>query len=601
MARLELQNFRSFRNLTLDLSEPVTVLTGRNETGKSSVIDAMHYLLTGVCRGTDMRGAGSDSLVRQGQNGKGASILFRDAQFTLTRNIGDGPGSAAGKVIDSTVKVRHEYIHACMAWDRLINLPAGEAKKLLLSMLGAEVTDESMKAALGALYSYVEGIRFVGPESIEAAYQFAYNERARLKKLVAEPVPDLSAFPPALQKMPLAAAEDLEVQGMKREGALAEQVREAGQSVGSEVATLAVALRGVEEKLSKLRECSPGDVEKARKALGTAAKVVEQLSAEQTTQKVLVEVHEKHLGALEQAKDDEACPMCRGKVTPGTFTKLAKAITKEADAARKKQEAIALKLIKANEEQTVLRAACKAAEDWLGDVRAVQREQTALKRRMDELKAKAALPGGGPAVESQAEIQEALDVTRKKLATLRAYIEARRKIDGIVEAGAVNQKMLTDMVRLVDALGPKSDLRAGLLGEKLTDFTKALLGVLEPQGYDVSIELDPFDILLARRERTDGWISMRMLARSARLRLGAAMQIAIARASGLRIVCIDDIDCLDIEARSKFMQVIDAAAHGEDGGKSVRFIMGAVIKGPVEEFKAPPIPGWKFILMDEVA
>ncbi len=47
LQRLRLENFRGYRKLDLDLSADVTIIYGRNGTGKTAIFDAIEYLLTG--------------------------------------------------------------------------------------------------------------------------------------------------------------------------------------------------------------------------------------------------------------------------------------------------------------------------------------------------------------------------------------------------------------------------------------------------------------------------------------------------------------------------------------------------------------------------
>ncbi|WP_259377047.1 AAA family ATPase [Bacillus velezensis] len=53
---LVIQNFKCFKEkFVLDLKEGINILVGNNEAGKSTILEAIHLVLTGVFRGKSIK------------------------------------------------------------------------------------------------------------------------------------------------------------------------------------------------------------------------------------------------------------------------------------------------------------------------------------------------------------------------------------------------------------------------------------------------------------------------------------------------------------------------------------------------------------------
>ena len=74
LTNIELTNFRSFRGTTVSCAASRVVVAGRNGVGKTTVADAIRWVLIGSCRGTDARGAGAEHLIPQGESVADVSI-----------------------------------------------------------------------------------------------------------------------------------------------------------------------------------------------------------------------------------------------------------------------------------------------------------------------------------------------------------------------------------------------------------------------------------------------------------------------------------------------------------------------------------------------
>lgn len=49
--KVKIQNFKCFKNFDLDLNKNINIIVGNNESGKSTLLEAIHLALTGVLDG----------------------------------------------------------------------------------------------------------------------------------------------------------------------------------------------------------------------------------------------------------------------------------------------------------------------------------------------------------------------------------------------------------------------------------------------------------------------------------------------------------------------------------------------------------------------
>lgn len=135
--RLRLVNFRSHADTDLPFALDKVLIVGPNGGGKSSLLDAMCYGLTGVCRGTDQGGRGAKDLVgwswRDGEQVGTVSLEIEGAP-RMTRGIGSGPKSAEGATIAKDIGFDARMVQALFRPDSFATLPDGEQSALFLSV-----------------------------------------------------------------------------------------------------------------------------------------------------------------------------------------------------------------------------------------------------------------------------------------------------------------------------------------------------------------------------------------------------------------------------------------------------------------------------------
>ena len=111
LRRLYLKDFRNYEEAVIDLSEGVTLVTGANGQGKTSLLEALYYLATG----RSFRTQHPSELVRHG-----ASCFHLDLAFTKhgveqrLRISSDG----------QTRRVYHNHV-ACRGWTAVLGVVPG--------------------------------------------------------------------------------------------------------------------------------------------------------------------------------------------------------------------------------------------------------------------------------------------------------------------------------------------------------------------------------------------------------------------------------------------------------------------------------------------
>lgn len=128
LTSLHLVNFRNHRNLRLELKEGVTGIIGPNGTGKSSIIEAILFALTGRFYGTTKA-----ELLKLGEDSGYVSLGFvlNDKEGTLTRHL-DAP-----KVLlnyDGTVYKKATEIKDL--WDDMLQINADIIERVLIARQG---------------------------------------------------------------------------------------------------------------------------------------------------------------------------------------------------------------------------------------------------------------------------------------------------------------------------------------------------------------------------------------------------------------------------------------------------------------------------------
>lgn len=151
--RINIIGFRSHRGTVIDDLKRVNWFLGKNATGKSSIVDALAYAFTGICRGTDRGGRGADVLVSDFKD-VGTPTTFnlgvKDSAWMINRiGPGQGPTSEAQKKITAMVGASPALLNALTDLSNVLDASPKEQQGLLEQVLGIQVNPAIVGEALG--------------------------------------------------------------------------------------------------------------------------------------------------------------------------------------------------------------------------------------------------------------------------------------------------------------------------------------------------------------------------------------------------------------------------------------------------------------------
>lgn len=107
---ISIKNFRSHVDTRLEGFSRVSIISGMNGAGKSTILDAIAYAITGACRGITDGGVGAEGLVSADapppKRGKpNFTVELKTDRGDILRAGGQGPKSAMQAGIDKMLGV----------------------------------------------------------------------------------------------------------------------------------------------------------------------------------------------------------------------------------------------------------------------------------------------------------------------------------------------------------------------------------------------------------------------------------------------------------------------------------------------------------------
>jgi DNA repair exonuclease SbcCD ATPase subunit len=527
LRRLELQNFRNYRHLVLDFPEPRTLFIGENGIGKSTVFDAVQWLITGQCRGVAGNGAGQKDLIKLGQDATTVTGII-DGLGPITRTIsrnGSASSSLPSDAIMAKLGVNQNMVNAVLDGRSLFGMHHADAKAMLMQVLNVGITKDQLPGV-----KLPDTVVTVSLDYLEQLYDQAFKDRAAAKKALA------SAFVPEQPKVVsidlggknLAdvqrelAKDQNALQTAIRDQARAEQRRDAIKAQ-IEAATKLVA--GVEQQRGALKAHQDmladhrGQLAAAEADLKTAeaepAEPVGSLEIQVREAASLVDKIERHTQAGTQpaaakgrgSKKNLVVGESHGCVLSAAIPCLTaisefqgqvatlKAQQKDLEARikagneRARKIAAAQQAVKGSERQVTYHEG--QIRDVEAKIAAADQARASLPALQDDAAAaEAAVTAGHLAIGDQ---RSDVDRRQKQVAELATYEQAQRNHQAAVERRADLEKQVTEADNLVTLLGPKG-IRLQALNDALGDFLQAINAALEPFGFEVDINVDPWKI-----------------------------------------------------------------------------------------------------------
>lgn len=584
LTRVQVTNFGCYEDRVFDLTRPKTFLLGLNNSGKSTVLDAIRWLLLGRCAGLDRAGRGiAEALVRQGTPDDqpmtvAANIVLGDKSYLLTRtwahgsttfSVG-GPHAFAGPSEGqyqgwlSILGISEAALEATLDAETFLTANHADAKGLLLGVLAASVTVPTTGEVIPV-------------EEADRRYTAAYEARTSLGRSLkalpaaiepSEPVGDLDGVKAKVQALEVERLKLTEARGEATglsERAWAEfdqlekdqtrlKARRAGlvKDIPAEVlATLQASIERVEEASGEATK----HVIELERQFEMAREASETLGRPQLTAERLDEIaqHDPKKGCVYSSEIE-----CKTSQTQFViFVK--KARKGEPIAATPKLATLLPALDDARKQEVALdKLRLKYVEAQQG-LQVIDEDLDSIISRLDELAPtlpERGIPDGIKKLDADIaalteRIEKGKALTLKKQLLATAWKTYETAVTTRAEIKAQHEQAEAD----VKIYGP-AGIRLKALQEAVGTFEAGVNKTLVIFGYEFAVSADPWGVLVNGRP-------LARLSKSERLRVGMAFQIAMAKHTGLDVTLIDSVDWLLKDQRRALMKALGTAGLGQ--------------------------------------
>jgi DNA repair exonuclease SbcCD ATPase subunit len=642
--KLSIENFRNHKKTELNLDR-INFFVGGNNAGKTSILAAIEWGLTGRCMWTDRAGRGAADLVRQGEKhaivamevaGLGAVVRSLPPHTLQAGKVsGVNEGQAA---IYNALGAAEDRLRVALNAGAFVNMSQAEQRAFLFNAYGLTWTVDQVAAELAGWLAkkglpegeaerlakkarsyYPTGIA-CGPEIFDAMEKRAKEERKEQKK-------DRQRIEAALAEIDAASLnqalpeglEDLKnkLAGMKKRRDELLKACGAGHEMQSRRQSLEEKISQAEKKASEARAKaeslaaeleSLGGLDKAACEPGTDDMEKEFQEKVDAANKAVAAARSK-LEAIDKAGQALACKDRRCPLAPEL---LQCGLTKD------QLDAVLLSLRReyrvTSQDLEKQKTALKEATEKLAEMRKSREESQARARRAILLQGE---------LKTRRQVVETLEIAitdlRKELAGLpeedldlledlaNLEVAIRRAESDIAlhsEAEALAGRKtaleqdaetlaaeVADLEALVKALGPdglRRDMLAGIL-EGFVGRVNDRLGRLTEGAYQVALG---GDMAILCRANGGPVLPLRLLSRSEQLRAGIAISDALSAAAGLKFLAIDEADILEQDNRDLLSGMLLELAEEYDQ------VLVFTTVGDVQPVN-PGLPGVKMFWVEE--
>jgi len=562
---IAIKDFTCYEATTVGFDNTVNVIVSENAGGKTSLVDAITYCLTGHCTRTDGAGRGAEAMIRTGAREAGVGLKIGPDALMVSRRIPGGlsmDGHAGGQrelqdLLYETIGAEEGAVTAALNTSDFLCIRPDEQKALLFGLMGLDLSEERIlgmiteevpkqhyQAMCRLLDAIPNNLLQGGPAEVFAhLYEHYYN----LRRVTKRQLKDLGE-PEAQLRIPV-------------EGSI--------QDLGFEIGTLQdllvkrrIALDGAVKdwERGKRLEALISEVEEKLANAGdpdAAAKQLEILEKE-ISEAIIVEDQERgRADALREASGvllnaERECPLApdfiKCPLTKPKRVSLADELeSKAAQSEKEADKAVSVaKLLYPRRDDLRLRA-------HAADKQVLEANLKGLRKEHDELPEEIDLDA----------LEASVSETEKLLAEKRPKLEELTRAQGTETAEKGKQaerarladeiEVLEVLVELTSPKGIPGRLLAGTIGP-LEKLANERLSRLTGGRYQLRLDVDPdFSIVVSH----DGAESdLKRLSSSERLRIGVILQDAVSRLSGLRVMMIDNADALDPQNRALLMDLL---------------------------------------------
>jgi len=605
---IKLVYFRNHEETELPLA-PLTIIKGRNNSGKTSIRHAIEVALTGRAEFTDRGGRGLTDAIRVGQK---AGVVELDVEGIgeITRTIKPsgsslqvadwtGTASAQQELLYQKLGADADLISALLNVSAFISLPAREQKEMLFQIARPEISagqlmsavnDWAEKQAAGNLLDELRALikipESVGPDWLDQAYKLIFEARKEAKKVagqlagivegmnVSQDVPPLDQLPELEKQI---ATLEAEREKLAKKVAAVEAAEERRASLAEREQNIKNSIEALSLPVEDSGE-NPEELKAALKKLAARLDEARQVSYEAQGE---LRAIDDALPKIKGAKGE--CPLAPGVVSCPMTADERKALVKDLNAQRKKlvttheramKDAAAIETQK--EELAERIWAAEQAEKNAERLETMEKELEAVQAEMATLPE----PLGIDLARSEiSTLDERIRNGHELSAKMKVAAEAQERAEKAGEEAAEAAVRAARLEVLATLFGPQG-IKARLLSETMGAVIERAaenLSLITGGMYELDAEADPDFHLVV-----NGNVELRQLSTSEKMRVGIACAEALAHASGLRLLVIDDVEILDVSNRGLLTAWLMDRMDDHDT---------IIVLSTAEEAQNPGVPG----------
>ncbi|TSA08025.1 MAG: hypothetical protein D4R73_09215 [Deltaproteobacteria bacterium] len=561
ISALSIRNFLALESLDMGLSgAPIHIIAGINESGKSSVRDAVQWALTGQARGLKTHEAQA-AFIKDGAKAAEVTITWGDKEVTSRKKTPKTPASVTGPVPDDQVMMS-------ILADPLtfLSMPDDERRRILFRVIpGLQPRRDEIRARLivslkgftGALTPQMDSdILNLANIGEQKGFKDAETEAITRRRIAKRTRDDAQMEEPETQATiggVLRILPDIQTADVEAGLSVLTVERDKLQQKRGKVEAQADKLPELEKELAALEANpaeapDPGEVEKYGKALEINRGILERL--------------QEKVAGMTAGQDPKAfpdicpvysveCPSSRKVAVKGTKPQdVDPAVLKKTMADLQEQE----------KEVGLIETDLKVAQDAQAAYDNYYKQGQALADKIAKLK------------EQQEQIQDtavidvqliAMDVRMaigyELLDAVRNFWRKKEAAEAAVAKIAEAEKEITLYDALAKALAPDG-IPSQLIAEALGPFNERLhfaSSYLFP-------EHESYPLTLTKDLEVQRDILYPCLSKSARYRAGICFQYVLATLAGARLLMIDEADILDPVNRAQLIDFLLAVRQDFD-------------------------------------
>jgi len=552
---IDIKNFLALEQVTLDLQAPIHIIAGINESGKSSVRDAIQWALTGQARGLKTHEAQA-AFIKDGAKAAEVTITWGDKEVTSRKKTPKTPASVTGPVPDDQVMMS-------ILADPLtfLSMPDDKRREILFRLIpGLNPTGEVVYQKLGAMIPNFDQGSTIPHELVSLAVTkgFATAEtEAITRRRIAKRVRDEAQVEEPAQQATIGGVLRIlpDIQTADVEAGLSALTveRDKLQQKRGKVEAQADKLPELEQTLAALEANPvetppPGEVEKYGKALEINRGILERL--------------QEKVAGMTAGQDPKAfpdicpvysveCPSSRKVAVKGTKPQdVDPAVLKKTMADLQEQE----------KEVGLIETDLKAAQDAQVAYDNYYKQGQALADKIAKLKENQAQAQDTAGIDEQiAALDARMRTGYELLDAVRDFWRKKEAAEAVTAKVAQAEKEITLYDAMAKALAPDG-IPSALIAEALGPFNERL--------YFASSYLFPehesYPLTLTKDLEVQRDILYPCLSKSARYRAGICFQYVLATLAGARLLMIDEADILDPPNRSQLINFLLAIREDFD-------------------------------------